>query len=363
MIKESEQMLAPGWNNGADRGELTIDCKIPDQQFLDTHFDELASIDSVSRGRGDEEPERLEQPILQTDRRLVRMADIPRDKDGRIRWNELKRRDVELFCSAVRLETFEVYRESRKLSHSILRAKGKSPLSHAATNYLGGMERLKEDLGMVAGIDRPKPHGYWTDARIEEESRSFLQAEGKLSKKLMIKRGRLDLVAAIASYPGKFNQLEINLGLSFEEIGVRRKWSYELVLKEALEFCKENGSISETLLLQNKRGDLVRAIRVYYLGGLRQLRIDHRLLGPTVTRRPYLYWNPEKIRAEALAFYLQNGELSDESLKSANRRDLRAAIQRHYPGRMSRLRIDLGIQSDQIKEADEFFIRSMPERS
>lgn len=68
-----------------------------------------------------------------------------------------------------------------------------------------------------ASSDRRKPYGYWTEDTVEKEAWTFLQVEGRLSKKQLIKRRRWDLYNAVKKYPGGIIYLKRKIGIEIEQ--------------------------------------------------------------------------------------------------------------------------------------------------
>jgi len=59
-----------------------------------------------------------------------------------------------------------------------------------------------------------KTASYWTNERIMEEAREFLDTKGNISQALLVQNGRVDLCSAIQGhYPGKITQLKVDLGI------------------------------------------------------------------------------------------------------------------------------------------------------
>lgn len=87
------------------------------------------------------------------------------------------------------------------------------------------------------------------------------------------------------------------------------------------------------------------AINLYYPGGFYALREN---LGVTNKQRTRRFWKrddaAEKIRKMAAEFYQREGGLSQGLLTAGGRNDLAVAISRHYPGRLTQLKEDLGIE-------------------
>ncbi len=135
------------------------------------------------------------------------------------------------------------------------------------------------------------------------------------------------------------------------------------IQQETRAVYQEEGTLSLGILRTRQRDDLVNAIKRYYPGGITKLKED---LGVTSESKPHGYWTPEKIKEEATVATAEHGTLSRSTLHKIGRRDLEAAIGKHYPGGFRTLKADLGIESTQkpqgywtteviFKEASEFY--------
>jgi hypothetical protein len=108
-------------------------------------------------------------------------------------------------------EAERFYRDHGRISHDFLSRNNEPSLGNAIRSYPGGIHQLKKDLGIK---DKRKPKGYWTREQIEEQSRSFVEKEGKLDRQTLYAKGLASLDAAIgSSYPGGMSALRSKLGL------------------------------------------------------------------------------------------------------------------------------------------------------
>lgn len=166
----------------------------------------------------------------------------------------------------IRNEAKDFFDQHGILRHESLSSYGMSGLSAAITNkYPGGMQRLKQDLGVAI----TKKYNHWTAEVIEEDAFKVYQEAGVLTSTVLVGLGRNDLMIAIVrKYPGGLSGLRKKLGI---EKG-RKHWTSETVEREVEEFFRESGDISYSLLVDQHRYDLINAIRTYYPGGFQSLR-------------------------------------------------------------------------------------------
>lgn len=232
--------------------------------------------------------------------------------------------------------------------------------------YPGRLKRLRQNIG-VAGRTRPawvvestlsdpgvvikrdtQNRVKWRELTpeqivklIEQEAQFLIDQGVRLTQKGLHTSGREDLSGAIGKfYPGGFRSLKDNLNLPQERVP-QGYWTPDRIRQAALEFSDRNGGLTASLLNQARRSGLMGAIRTYYPGGLVQLKVD---LGFELSERPKNYWTPERIEQEAIDFAIREGGLSDYLLEKKGSKSLRAAIQVKYPGKMTQLKINLGIQ-------------------
>lgn len=117
----------------------------------------------------------------------------------------------------------------------------------------------------------------------------------------------------------------------------------ENIEREAQAFIETAGKISQKLLREQNRGDLSHAIFRHYPGGTRALTAKLGL--SDLPSKPSGYWNPDRIRQQALEVYQQVGSLTQSSLSKAGRRDLIYGIHQYYPGGIRQLQQDFGLKS------------------
>ncbi len=63
------------------------------------------------------------------------------------------------------------------------------------------------------GRKKPKPEGYWTRETIEEALVQFYKDKGNISQSLLISEGRRDLLSAVSKFPSLFQSVKEKLGL------------------------------------------------------------------------------------------------------------------------------------------------------
>lgn len=273
-----------------------------------------------------------ERPELASPRLSI---EIPRDSRGRIRWLILSK-DPEQLHALLESEARKILEQGYALTKNVLARSGNYNLLNAIQRYYPGrISALKANLSIEP---EQKPSGYWIPAQVEEEALAFYGAEGKLTGKILSKRGRCDLNAAIAKYPGQMRGLKVNLDISQS----RRPdgyWTPETIEQEARQFFNEEGQITQVLLSRKGKADLAGAIG-NYPGGLVGLKQN---LGIELSRKPDGYWTPERIEEEALAFYQREGRLGIWVLAKRGGQSLLTGIRLRYPGGIRQLRKVLGI--------------------
>ncbi|MBI2327228.1 hypothetical protein HYU92_02810 [Candidatus Curtissbacteria bacterium] len=287
--------------------------------------------------------------------------DIPRDDRGRIRWRLLE--DQGLLGAVVLAEATGFIQQGNDLTRVNLSRAGKFDLLYGIVHYYpGGFSGLKVNLGVPSSS---RPSGFWRElTNIEHEGRRLDTEGSDLKQRTLVKAGLSSFVAAVAKYyPDGMVGLRRNLGLKIiKKPG--NYWTKEMIFEESKGFLDQEGKISARLLFEGHRNDLLNAILRHYPGGIRQLKQD---LGLGPSAKPYHYWTPEEIRKAALAFLGEEEHLTTNLLARQGRGDLRTAIGKFYPGKMTGLKRDLGLDIRLIrkkgywtsevieKEAWEFF--------
>lgn len=239
-------------------------------------------------------------------------------------------------------EAKEFINKGGKLSETALKKGNLSSLAAAiGTNYHGGIKALREKLGEVQELQRPR--GYWKDtSRIEEHARLFLQEEGVLTTYLLNQKGKSYLLHAIQKYyPGGMRELQKKVGLEprYNPVGY---WTAETVEDEARKFFEEHGDLTSALMTMEGRTDLVGGIQHNYEGGFTALKEKLGVTTNFVTRG---YWTEETIEKEARKFLNEHGDINHVLMRVDGKNGLASAIQRHYRGGMRSLRSKLDMSS------------------
>lgn len=227
-------------------------------------------------------------------------------------------------------EARNFYEQEGRLTVYVLDKKGRSDLLTAITGkYPGGIYELRAKLGLA---EPRKRRGYFNEATIERDALVFHKKEGNISARILTKRKESSLLSAISrTYPGGMRALKEKLEIK----PGNRNWDIATIEKAARKFLLENGTLGT---LGEIDSGLLAAISKYYPGKVRGLREK---LGLTTYRRNY--WTQEKIESEAESFIKQHGNLADDLLRDNGRGDLKSAIQKYYPGKLTGLKKRLGL--------------------
>lgn len=226
------------------------------------------------------------------------------------------------------------------LTQRELKEVGLNTLSHAARDhYPGSIRQLRANLGL---INYSNPRGYWNPTTIESEVERFMASGGRLSQTALSKAGLSALVAAIqAHYPGGMTSLREH----FDQPRTGKPSGYwqdvQTIEAEARKLVEAGNPMTHTSITEAGAATLLDAARRHYPGGMRALKAK---LGVQETSRPNGYWTVKTIEQEAREFYQQEGHLTGAALTSAKRQALLGAITSKYPGGMSQLKINLGIE-------------------
>lgn len=243
-------------------------------------------------------------------------------------------------------EVMEIISQHGDITPQLLKTNLRGDLSRAIEKEYGGFSRLRERLGLSRLI---KEVGYWTPENIKREARAIVNEHGRLDTVLLKELGRMDLLGVTRLYPGGMIALQESLNVE-SKIKPRGYWDdLENIRAEALRFYNEHGQLSQSLLAQQGRGDLIGAIRKYpgQMAGLRNaLEIE-------VTKKYPGYWKDlGNIRDEALNFFHTHGEISGRLFQENRMGGLANAINTYYPGKIRGLRRDLGIADDIASEPE-----------
>lgn len=241
-------------------------------------------------------------------------------------------------------EAREFCEREGELNNTLLRKHKQFGLAKAIyDNYPGGLRALRKKLGLT---DLRRPKGAWTSEQIEKEAQEFYNKEGVVNIKTLQKCGRGDLAHAIQThYPGRINQLILNLG--FEQY-VRKPegyWTEDEIETQAKEFYQHEGKLTCSILKAKDRYNLLGAIIEHYPGGIRKLQLN---LGIGLARKEPSKWTPEDIEQQADEIFNRFHQLSVSFLKQHNMGALSSTITRYYPGGMKALKEKLGINTDDI---------------
>ncbi|MEK7616806.1 MAG: hypothetical protein AAB414_02030 [Patescibacteria group bacterium] len=282
---------------------------------------------------------------------LRQALDLPTGNKPKNYWND---------STIIEQEARQFVERNGNLTQKTLEKAGNSGIANAAyTYYPGGLQALKDNLGIVSS---QKPNGYWTHDRIVNEAVEFYMEHGQLSRASLHQASKDDLEAAIKKHAGGLAALRKELG-----IVTQRKpngyWTSENIFAQAVDFYTEHGNIVPDTLTAHKRYDLLYAAVNRYPGGIRQLQKD---LGIKPKSKDVGFWIEDTIREEALAFFNQYGGLTHTLLVRSGRFDLNHAIYHKYPGSIRQLQTDLGVESGKRpngywtpenieREAQEFF--------
>lgn len=265
--------------------------------------------------------------------------EIPRDKKGRIRWKILAE-NPEILQGFIRAEVLQLYQEEHKFSNRLFSEKGLNGISTAiSTYYPGGRSQLRADLG----ISLPPRQRSWDIQRIETETLEFYQKGSRLTKRNLKEVNRSLASAIDRLYPGRLSKLRANLGL-VPEHKPKGYYTTEQIEKDAGEFFEKHGRLTSELLAKNGNSSLSVKISSEYPGGIAGLKAR---LGIENHFKPAGYWTTERIKEEALIFYKQHSQISNNLLFKAKQSGLGAAITRLYPGGWSQLKVDLNLPTRQ----------------
>jgi hypothetical protein len=265
----------------------------------------------------------------------------PRDDRGRVRWSIL-REHPDYLMAYVQMEAAQFYGREKGLTQSLLQKKGHGWLANAiGTFYPGKWIQLKQHIGLEV---LKKPKSYWTPEEIREQAKNFYEEQGKLTFGILEENGRTDISnAAVRKYPGGWRGLlkDLNLRPKAKPAGF---WTPKQIEQQAYEFYQAQGELTQRLLYQHQRGDLIGGIAKHYPGGLRLLKTK---LGIHSKVRPPGYWSPKVIEKEAAEFFSTHGKLTKDLLEQHGMSGLKHAIQLHYPGGYLALRGGLGLKNTQ----------------
>lgn len=268
--------------------------------------------------------------------------DVPRDNKGRVMWRTL-RTDPDKLKATLEQEAERYHSAGIPLNQDGLQAVGARYLVRGIRNfYPGGMFEMQDRFG----IPHQRPKNFWKDPEnIEAEARRIISGGHNLYQKELGDIGQSSFVAStIRNYPGGWRGLKQSLGVEVTQ-KPHGYWTPERILHDAREFQQLNGSLTQRLLQESDRHDLIHGINRHYPGGFTAIKAELGLK----TIAPHHFWTPEEIRKAALDFLEEEGNLSMSLLPKRGRGDLRVAIGK-YPGRMQGLKRDLHLDIKRSRE-------------
>lgn len=319
--------------------------------------------------------------------------DLPRDKRGRILWEQLATQDTKKIEAAIEQEGERLHSLGIPLNYNYLVAAGRHRFIYAAEKYYPGrfpkvVTRVAEigDRGITRLEDVPVSASgriNWSGLKnysedliklLDLEALKFVEAGHQLTHIELGKFGSDFLKNGIRKlYAGDIHGIRIKLG--FESIA-RIRWEPEDIRKDLWEFYQQHGVVTNQALkdlgiatgrtpigcwtdevmkkalieLLERRGNLLPAM-VKQEGSLYTamtkrpggVLIAIRDFGLETNYYPESSFTPDVIEQQALGFYEQYGDLSYTLLRSHDRGYLASVIHRLYPGKITDLKAKLGI--------------------
>lgn len=235
----------------------------------------------------------------------------------------------------------QVYATHGALTIRLLSETGnKNLLAAVFRNYSGGIVKLKRDLG-IDEVQRPA--GYWTVEAIEREATSFINEYDQLSFNLLTSHQQHSLRHAIQNkYPGSIFALRSKLGISDPISRPPGYWQGLNACAEiediARDIANRVGRLSAKVLIREASSGYLRAVVKYYPEGLFGLQAQFNI---QQFQKPHGYWTKERIFAEALEIYQNEGRISHFYLTRTKHGSLAHAVTDKYPGGWKQLRLDL----------------------
>lgn len=188
---------------------------------------------------------------------------VPKDERGRIRWTDFKETPT--------LRILVIEQEARKFvgQNGILTQKDIKPLASGIQLYYPGqLGGLKKALGLKI---TKRPDGYWTKTRIEAEAERIYRQLGTFDQRTLQKAGESGISTAIATkYPGKMRKLREKIGLSVPQ--KKNYWDVDQIEKTAEALITELGDLSRKKLLKAGKLDFDNAAKKHYPGGMTALK-------------------------------------------------------------------------------------------
>lgn len=260
---------------------------------------------------------------------LQEISQVPRHKNGRIKWMELKDDPVKL-AAVVETLAKRVVWQGNKLTWETIQSVADPSLQRGLHHYPGGIHKVRE----VLNLQGRKEYGYWTKERTEEEARRFQEENGKLTEQSLRDAGLDGLIGAIAKHGGMTRiKKELNIKLTKRPNGA---WNKKNIEEEARAFVEAGNKLTIQSLGNQNRWDLIGAIMEHYPGKFTALQ---KYLGmPTIKRN---YWTVDRILEEVKPL-IRNGKLDPSELDKI--KGLKPAIKLKYPGSIHQLYTDLGLE-------------------
>lgn len=184
-----------------------------------------------------------------------------------------------------------------------------------------------------------KAHPAMLQAAIQTEARRLYAELGSLDRDQLKPDGQHLIRGAVRYYPGGIKKLKRDLGMVRVKTAVETP---EPVYKPKSYWKSPDNIRREAAEIMQAHGELTQntmrmANRTTISNAIREsypggLAQLHRDLGVRGRKKSVGYWTAETIEREARAFVGEHGEFSVPALKAAGRLDLCVAIQKKYPG-------------------------------
>jgi hypothetical protein len=252
----------------------------------------------------------------------------------------------------IRQEATLFYQTHGVVSSRVLAHAGESGLSAAIFRYYPGkMQQLRQDIGTPG----PKSPGYWSKMPHDEllaRAREILMAHGEISSNTLHNMGESGLAEAIRHYyPGGMRQVKKDLGK-----GPGAQWTEDNIRAEAEAFLQMHGELTNAALKAQQRGGFARAIARYYPGGITQLKEElgvtnksdnseqEQLVIAREALRRVRREHIQEVQQQARAIVEEHGDFTKRLLSKHRREDVIKIVE-GYPGGVTKLRRDLGIEA------------------
>lgn len=191
----------------------------------------------------------------------------------------------------------------------------------------------------------------WTEQRVLDEARVFLEEQGGITQNLLRAHARIDLSMAVSKYvQGGFPMLRNKLGIPALR-APNGYWTTETIKAAAQNFLDKHGDIDIPLLKAGGEGAIIGAVVLRYPDGMFGLRRD---LGLVERVKPRHYWSLEKIRETAAQVSQEYGKVNFSLLVSLGMGGLAATIKNDYPGGFKALKKEMSVEPSKVS-TDEVF--------